>query len=457
MHDLRTFIETVRSERPRDIIDVHREVSPTHETAAILIKLEQCHRSPLLVFHRVAGSATPVVTNVCGSTARLALALGCSVGDLSLHYSERVARPIKPEVTRGAPPVQECVAVGPSVNLGALPQLRYHENDSEHPYITAAIVAARDPDSGKTNLSFHRLMITGRDSTCIFMARGKHLDRIYRKYEQSDEAMPIAAVIGVHPTCALGALYTGPEEIEEYDIVGALQRSPLRLTNCITQPLRVPAEAEIVLEGIVPPGVRISEGPFGEFTGYSIGTMKTPIFKVTAITSRRDPLFQDVVSGHLEHMILPSLGMEHHLLSAARAVVPSTTTLKTIAPLTVAAAIEKSDDSQPQQLIEALISHDIYVKQVIVVDRDVDVGDLRQLTTAIALHVRPDRDIRIYPAQLGTQLDPSLESDSGLTAKLGIDATVHLTARKTRKNTVPKNVLDAVNLNDLLGPLSNHT
>jgi 2,5-furandicarboxylate decarboxylase 1 len=450
MHDLRTFLDTVRRERPRDIIYISRPVSSKYETAAILTKLEQSYRFPILFFHNVAGSPFPVVTNVCGSVARLALALGCSVGELSRVYAARCAQPIKPVITNTAP-VQEHVLTGQEVNLESFPRFVYHEDDAPQPYITAAIVVARDPETGKSNLSFHRLMIVDRSTTAILMARGKHLDQIYRKYESASEPMPIAAFLGVHPACSLGALYTGSACTEEYDIIGGLGQSALSLAKCVTNSLHVPADAEFVLEGSVPPRTRVNEGPFGEFTGYSTGIMSCPMFKVQAVTSRQDPIFQDIVSGHSEHLLLPILGMEHHLLEAARTAVPTTVNVRVLVPLTAYVALEKKDDSQPQRVIEALLVSDIYVKQVIVVDADVDISDVRQVAIAVALHVRPDRDVYIHRPTLGTELDPSCESSDGTTAKLGIDATVPLvTTRRVVKNRVPKHLLDSINLSELL-------
>jgi 2,5-furandicarboxylate decarboxylase 1 len=452
MHDLRTFLDTVRRERPRDIVDIGRAVNPKHETTAILTKLEQSYRFPILFFRCVAGSPFPVVTNVCGSIARLALALRCSVGELSRVYAARCAQPLKPEVKSEAP-VQERVFTGKEVDLGSFPHFIYHEDDAPRAYITAAIVVARDPESGKSNLSFHRLMIVDRTTTTIFMARGKHLEQIYRKYERAGEPMSIAAFLGVHPVCSLGALYTGSADTEEYDIIGGLQQSPLALVNCISNSLQVPAETEFVLEGFVPPHTRVNEGPFGEFTGYSTGTMMCPVLKVQAITSRLEPIFQDIVSGHSEHLLLPVLGMEYHLLQAARAAVPSTLNVRLLVLLTAFVAIKKTEDSEPQRVIEALLVSDIYVKQVIVVDADVDISDLRQVATAVALHVRPDRDVYILRPTLGTELDPSCESGDGTTAKLGIDATLKTqTARRVIKNRVSKQLLESINLSEFLQP-----
>lgn len=450
MNDLRSFLYKVRSERPRDLLEVHRTVSPRYQTAAIVTKLEQSFRYPIVLFHDVAGCRFPVITNVCGSMPRLALALGCPIGQLAQTYADRCSHPVPPQLCADAP-AQERVITKDEIDLHALPQLVYHENDSPHPYITAAIVVARDPETGRSNLSYHRLMVLNRNSTAIFMARGKHLDQIYSKYERAGQGMPVAAFLGVHPVCSLGAVFTGAAEMDEYDVIGGLQQLPLAVAQCITNTLQVPAHAEFVLEGVIPPRARIAEGPFGEFTGFSTGTACCPTFKVQAITSRAEPIFQDIVSGNMEHLLLPVLGMEHHLLQLARSVVPSVVSVRMTQPLTAYVSLHKTDDAQPARVIRALVESEIYVKQVVVVDAEVDAGDLRQVATAVALHVRPDRDIYIHPAMPGSELDPASESNDGASAKFGIDATQRLhSATRVRKNRVPQQLLDSVNLSDLL-------
>lgn len=450
MPDLFTFIDTMRRERPREVLDIRRTVSPRYETAAILTKLEQSSRFPIVFFHHVDQSSFPVVSNVCGTQSRLALALGCSVRELRGRYAEACEQPIKPELKKKGS-VQDQVFVGKDVNLEILPQLIYHLDDAPQPYLTAAIIVARDRETGKSNLSFHRLMILNENTTAIFMARGKHLDLIYRKYESAGEPMPIAAFIGVHPACSLGALYTGTSDVEEYAIVGGLLRLPLPVVQCVTNGLHVPAEAEFVLEGLISPGERVEEGPFGEFTGYATGTTCCPIFTVKALTHRNNAVFQDIVSGLTEHLLLPILGIEHRVLTLALSTVPTTTAVKVSVPLTVFVAIRKQDDSQPGRIMEALLTSDIYVKQVVVVDAAVDVSDLRQVITAIALHTRPDRGIMVKRGCLGTVLDPSCESPDGFTTKIGIDATLPLSGtRPASRNRVPQQLLESIHLAELL-------
>lgn len=449
MPDLRGFIDLVRQQKPRDILDVYRSVSPWYETTAVITKLEQAARYPIVFFHDIRNSRFPVVSNVCATQSRLAMALGCSSQELRHRYAEGCERPLKPELKKDGP-VQEQVFMGKQADLGILPQLLYHEGDAPRPYVTAAIIAATDPETSKTNLSFHRLMLRNENTTTIFMARGKHLEQIFQKYKNAGQPMPISAFIGVHPACALGALYTG--ELEEYEIIGGLLRSPLPVVKCLTNHLHVPAEAEFVLEGMVSAYSQAEEGPFGEYTGYATGTSCCPIFIVQALSCRKDPIYQDIVGGSMEHLLLPIPGMEYHLLHLARNAAHSTTDVKITLPLTVFVSLDKKDDSQPRQIAEALLASDIYVKHVVVVDSDVDISDLRKVATALVLHTRPDRDILVQRGCLGTELDPSRESPDEPMIKIGIDATVPLKKReRVQRNRVPQAVLDSISLTELLG------
>jgi UbiD family decarboxylase len=446
--DLRGFLEQVRRARPADVLVVDREVDPRHETAAIVVKLEQRQRSPVIVFERVRGTSLAVVTNVCGAQGRLALALGCGLREIATRYAAGAEQPIAPVVVDDAP-VHEVVVRGDAVDLGALPPLVYHAGDASEPYITAAIVAARDPEDGRINLSYHRLMITGRASTAIYMEKGRHLDGMFARYEAAGRAMPVAVFVGAHPAWSLGALYSGP--LSEYDVIGGLAGAPLPVARCLTNDLVVPARAELVLEGEVAPGERVREGPFGEFTGWGTGTTQSPVLHVRALTHRAQPLYQDVVSGHLEHLMLSLPALELRALRDARAVVPAVTRVSLPAPLTLVVAMRKRDDAEPQRVLAALLHGDIYTKQVIVVDDDVDPTDLRAVLAAAALHAQADRSLVVARGRQGTPLDPSSAED-GTTAKWGLDATRPLAPlRAAVKNAIPQDVLDRVDLDALLG------
>jgi 2,5-furandicarboxylate decarboxylase 1 len=449
--DLRTFLDEVKKARARDLLVIDREVSPKHETAAIVAKLEDRQRTPIVYFSRVAGTKFPVVSSVCGSQGRMALALGVPLKDLSQKWADGCADPIAPALTADAP-AYETVFTGDAVDLSILPALVYHEHDAASPYLTAAIVAARDPDTRKINLSFHRLMIVGRNRTGIFIEKKKHLDRIFEKYRAQKTPMPIAVFIGWHPAWALGALYSGSPDVEEFDVIGGLLGRPLEVTTTRTQPdLIVPARAELILEGTVDPEECIEEGPFGEFTGYGTGKTSSPVFTVSLLAHRRDAIFQDVVSGHMEHLVLPMLGIEHRTREEAQRASKNVTRVVLAAPLTAIVAMNKESDEEPRRVIDAILGGDIYAKQVIVVDDDIDPHDFRQVLAAMALTVQADRSVMIKTGMQGTPLDPSCPTADGKVAKLGIDATRSLTAsRSITRNTFPAAIWDAIDVKALL-------
>lgn len=445
--DLRSFLALVAAKRPADLVEVAQTVSPRFETAAIVSKLQAHRRSPILRFANVAGCSLPLVTNVCGSMGRLALALGCSIKAVGARYGAAESGAIAPTLVHEAP-VQRHVRRGNAVDLGFFPRLIYHADDSEQPYITAAIVCARDPDSGVVNLSYHRMMIAGPRRTAIYMERGRHLHGIFERYVARGADMPIAVMIGVHPLVSLGALYAGSADVDEFSIIGGLFGAPLGIAHTVTGTgLPVAADAEIVMEGRVSATETITEGPFGEFTGYGTGVTDSPVFSVEAVTHRADPIVQDIVSGHMEHLVLSMPALEYRTLRDARAVCPRVVAVSLPAPLTSVIAIDKHDDAEPRAVIDALLAGDIYAKQVIVVDADVDPSDLPQVLSASALQAQPDRDVIIVANAQGTPLDPSCPREDGVGAKIGIDATRKLSGqRAVTRNRIDPETYAAVDL-----------
>lgn len=450
--DLRGFLALVAQKRKADYVEVQKSVSPRFETAAIVTALEAKRRSPLLVFRNVEGTQLPVVTNVGGSMGRLALALGCPLSAVGSRFEQATANRIAPQVVTDAP-AQQNVLRGDEVDLGILPRFVYHEDDCEQPYITAALVVARDPETGIANLSYHRMMLSGRNTTGIYMEPGRHLHGIYEKYRARGEAMPIAVAIGVHPAVTLGALYAGKADVDEYEIVGGLFDAPLPVARTVTgSDLLVPAGTEIVLEGTVSIDTDMPEGPFGEFTGYATGATRTPVFTVQALTHRDDPMFQDIVSGGMEHLLLSVPALEHRTLRDARAVSDGIRKVTLPAPLTAIISLAKADDDEPRRVIEALLRSDIYAKHVIIVDEDINPSDLSQVISSMALQTQASTKVFVFPDEQGTPLDPSCPSEDGRSAKMGIDATRPLVpTRAVTKNRVPQAVLDAVDLDVILG------
>src|SRR5688572_2296792 len=362
-------------------------------------------------------------------------------------YLRAMDKPIAPKtVTTG--PVKDVILTGDKIDLYALPQIVHHEGDAG-PYITAAISFAKDPTSETWNCAYNRLMIQGRDTTSIHLTLGKHLWEFHQIAEKRGEPLPLALVVGVHPAIALGALAIGSIDEDERAIMGALLGEPLELVKCETSDVLVPAHAELVIEAEILPRARTAEGPFGEFTGYSLGERQREVVKVKAITHRRDAMFQDITVAHLDHMLLSTIPMEANLYRAVRAMVPSVKAVRVPGPFTCYISIEQRVPGQAKNAMLAALGADMYMKRIVVVDQDVDVFDDRQVNWAIATRVQPDRDITIITNARGSDLDPSTKED-GNTAKWGVDATAKPSlAAFTPRHRVPREVWQRINLKDL--------
>jgi len=447
--DLRGFLDAVKRRAPDGFQVVSRPVDPAYEITALVVKLEKERRKrPILLFENVKGTKFPVLTNVHASRSRLAQALNCSPDAMLTTYLRAMDTPIAPRVVSAAP-VQDVVLTGAEVDLYALPQIVHHQGDAG-PYITAAISFAKDPASDTWNCAYNRLMIQGRDTTSIHLTLGKHLWEFQQIAEQRGEPLQLGLVIGVHPAIALGALAIGSIDEDERAIMGALFGEPLELVKGRTVDVLVPAHAEMVLECEILPGKRTAEGPFGEFTGYSLGERQREVVKVKAITHRRDAMFQDITVAHLDHMLLSTIPMEANLYRAVRAMVPSVRAVRVPAPFTCYVSIEQRLTGQAKNAIMAVFGADLYMKRVVVVDHDVDVFDDRQVTWALATRCQPDRDITVVTHARGSDLDPSAKED-GYTAKWGVDATAKPSLHAyTPRHRVPPEVWDRLRLDDFL-------
>ena len=445
--DLRTYLDLIKGRKPEDFRIVSKEVDPAHEITAIVAKAErEARQRPVFLFEKVKGTRFPVLTNLHASRGRLAAAMGCAPEDMLRTYLRAMERPIPPRVVP-AGPVKEVVLTGDRVNLYDLPQIVHHQGDAG-PYLTAAISFARDPSGETWNCAYNRLMVKGRDTTSIHLTAGKHLWEFYRIAESLGKPLPVAFAVGVHPAIALGALAIGSIDEDERAIMGALLGEPLELVRCETSELLVPAQAELVIEAEILPAERIPEGPFGEFTGYSLGERQREVVKVKAITHRRGAMFQDITVAHLDHMLLSTIPMEANLYRAVRAMVPSVKAVRVPGPFTCYVSIEQRLPGQAKSAILSVLGADLYMKRVVLVDHDVDVFDDRQMTWAIATRCQPDRDITIITHARGSDLDPSTKED-GYSAKWGVDATAKPSlAGYTPRHHVPSDVWKRINLKD---------
>jgi len=231
--------------------------------------------------------------------------------------------------------------------------------------------------------------------------------------------------------------------VDEYRVAGGFLGMPLEILRGETVELEVPASAEIVLEGKIPPDTREDEGPFAEFTGYASMNSTRHVLEISAILQRNDAIFQDIVSGNsTEHTLLLGIPQEARILEALKSVVPTVKAVSYPPSGTCRfhcyIAMKKVAEGQPASAIFAALAEDLSLKLVVVVDEDIDVYNEREVLWAVATRFQADKGLFVAPRCMGAILDPS--ADEGLTAKMGIDATMPLAGWLAQKCTIPEGI-----------------
>lgn len=421
---LRRFIDEVAADDPVAVWRIEDRIALDHDATAIVMELERAGCSPLVWFDDVGGSPFPVIANLFGTRRRYALGLGVPPERLIADWGALGERRLPP-VMRERGPVHDVVSTGADVDLGTLPIMVHFACDAGR-YITSGIVIAKDPDTGVRNASFHRMQVTGRNRLGTSLHSRRHLWNYMLRAEERGENVPIAIVIGGHPTLAFGGLWKGPITTDEYEVIGGMMGTPLEIAPGITAPVEVPIHAEIVLEGQILAGVHEPEGPFAEFTGYASKRSTENVIEVTAILHRKHALYHDIIPGMSdEHTSLLAVPQEARLLRMLHTHYPNVTDVSYpksgTCRLHAIIAMRHPAPGQARLAAAAAIGDDLSLKLVVVVDDDVDVHDDAEVAWALATRMQADQDVDILRNAMGAILDPS--NRDGLTAKMVIDAT----------------------------------
>lgn len=424
--DLRAFVEAYAAAHPGEVVRVTERVRREFDIQAIVLELERRRRFPILVFERVEDCPIPVIANVMASRRVYAFALGVSEAEMPVEYARRLKQPVKP-VTVDEPPFSHSVLEADAVDLPKqLPIPTYFPGDGG-PYLTAALTVAKDPDTGVETAGYHRYQVRDARRLGVSLHSRRRMFEYQRRAEASGTNLECAIVIGLHPLVSLAALSYPPSEISKFDVIGGLLGEPLEVACCQTIDLRVPAGAEIVIEGEILAGVREPEGPFGEFTGYFSSRSTEHVFVAKALAMRERPWFQSIGSGRAPDHILP-LGVlrEVEIKNALSRAIPNVHAVHVptsgCAAFTAFVSITQTRPGEAKHAIPIVLGVDHYLKVVVIVDDDIDVFDESDVLWALATRVQADRDLVVISGSLGAILDPSA-TEAGVTAKIGIDAT----------------------------------
>lgn len=447
LQDWRSFIERVEKSGSSQVLRVQGSVDPAHEITAFMTEMEKSGRSPVVVFENVKGSSVPVVTNLSGSRSRLAMAFNVGEKEIWQEYSRRMKTPLPEKVVKDSP-ARERILGGDEVDILNFPILTHFQDDPA-PYLTAGLIVSADPDTGVTSLGYHRLMVKGKNKMGISLHSRRRLWDYQRRAEEKGRNLPVACVLGVHPLVSLSSIGVIPLQVGKYEATGGLLGEPFEVIEGIKAPLKIPAWAEIVLEGEILAKVREPEGPFGEFTGYSSFRSTQHVFIAHTLYHRKDPLYQSICAGlSAEHNTLLALPREADLFQALSRTVPGLQAVNV--PLSGCGlfhayiSIRRTAEGQAKQAILTALGLDHCLKLVVVVDEDVDIFNEAEVLWALSTRFQADRDLVTVPGAMGVILDPSA-SDEGLSCRIGMDATkpskekaVRLKVSPTARDTARK-------------------
>jgi len=459
--DLRSYLRLLAEKRPQDILIVDEELPSRCGPTAILEKLEKQGRYPLLYCRKICGSEFPLIINLGASYDRMALALGSdSIEELAQVHAQREVTPIPwQQVSKSDAPAKEVILKGKEADLDLFPVIQHNELDAG-PYIDAAPLVMKQRDTGLYNAGIYRHQKQGKRQLGVMINPANHGSYVRAEYEEHNEPTPGYLVIGHHPALLVAAVAKIPGVGKELEVAGGFLGEGLEMVAAETIDMMVPARAEIIIEGFIPPKKRQFEGPFGEWPRYYYKEGDQPFLEVTAITMRKNPIFQSIFNAHPEHQILGAAPRIGSLLRRIRDAVPSVTAvnlpLSAMGRSHVYISLKKRAEGEPKQAAMAAFVAESTIKHAFVVDDDIDVFNEAEVLWALATRFQADRDLVIIPHTLGSHLNPTaygynrLEKGT-METKLIFDATKPLPPFEFAKLAkAPQEMVGAVDLEKIL-------
>lgn len=434
-----------------DRLAIAREgIALRFELAAIAKRLDGVKAT---FFPKPGGHPVSVVSGLVSDRGWIAEAMGVAAAQLLAKFEHAALNPVPWREVKSAPAQQH---VHRNVDLARLLPLPTHNELDNGPYITAGLAITRNPQTGIQNVAIHRLELTGPNRLGALLLQRTTL-YYQQMLEKDGKDLPIAIVIGVDPLTLLASQAIMPNDCDELAIAGALHGRPLDVVKCQTSDIRVPAEAEIVLEGRVLANVREPEGPFGEFPQYYGERADRHVIAIDAVTHRTAPLYHTISGGGLEHLMLGAIPREATMLAHLRRSFPNVTDVHLsrggVCRYHLCVQMKKRFEGEAKNVILSAFGGHYDVKQVVVVDPDVNIHDAAEVEWAVATRAQADRDLIVVANAQGSRLDPS--SDNGVSAKLGIDATIPLDAPEFRYKRIRIPGEDSVDLDAVIAAHDN--
>jgi len=420
---MRSFLRLL--EENNDLVHITRPVSTNFEIAAGIRKTSDI-RGPALWFENVIGSSVPVVGGLYAIRRRALWGLETTAEETFDKFMRGMREPIAPRVVSDGP-CKEVILTGDNADLGWLPICTHNAKDPA-PFITMGLTIGRHPDYG-TNVSISRMQLFDNRTLGIMSAPPQQLGTYHQDLERRGQSLPMAVTIGNDPHTTMGSQVKGSIYLDEFSVAGGWLGEPVELGKCETSDVLVPATSEIVLEGELMADERRMEGPFGEYPGFYSPPKERPVFRLKAITHRRNPIYLAGLTGKptTDNHVMKQIPHEALLFNRIRQICPTVRDVHVTdagGGYHVVVSIKPMFATQARDvMLAAFTTERIRPKLVIVVDNDIDVRNPEDVEWAMAFRFQADRDTVILPRMVGQHLDPSTPAPA-TGAVMGIDATV---------------------------------
>ena len=443
--DLREFIAAL--EKAGELKRIPFEVDPKLEMTEFADRSVKTG-GPALLFEKPKGSSVPVLINSLASERRMQIALQV---DKFQDIADRISDYLQMQMPQGllgklsmlpklaemgsffpkkvsSGPCQEVVLRGDQIDLRKLPVLTCWPQDGG-PYITLPMVFTKNPETGKRNCGMYRMQVYDERTTGMHWQTHKQGAEHYRRrFKAGETRMDVAVAIGADPTVMYAAILPLPPDLDEMMIAGFLRKKPVEMVQCLTVDLDVPANAEFILEGYVELGEKRTEGPFGDHTGYYSLEDEYPVFHLTCLTHRKNPIYATTIVGPppmedyymgkaIERTFLPLMKMQIpeilDMCMPAEGIFHNLMLVK----------IRKSYPMQARKVMHAVwgLGQAMFTKCIIVVDEECDVQNYSEVAWKTLNNIDPQRDIEFVLGPIDSLDHSSRMVNWG--SKMGIDAT----------------------------------
>ncbi|MCC8089020.1 MAG: UbiD family decarboxylase [Rikenellaceae bacterium] len=460
INDLRSALELLKT-LPRQYHETDIETDPNADLAGVYKQIgaggtveRPTRLGPAMMFNNIKGyPGSRVLVGLIASRERVAAMLGAPVKELGKYMGQAVKNTIQPIIVDSSKALcQEVVYKASDEGFDIRKILPAPTNTplDAGPYFCEGLVLGSDPDNGHTDVTIHRLCVQGKDEISIFFALGRHIDMFRQKAENAGKPLPVTVNMGLDPAIHIGACFeapTTPLGFDELSIAGGLRGKPVELVNALTVDQKSIARAEIVIEGEILPNVRMEEDQntktgyaMPEFPGYNgEANPSLPVLKVKAVTMRKNAILQTLVGPGEEHVNLAGIPTEASIYNAVEAAMPGLLQNVYAHPsgggkfLSILQVKKNSERDQGRERQAALMAFGVYseLKQVILVDEDVDIFDTNDVLWAMTTRYQGDISTVFIPGVRCHQLDPSQDPSfdpkilaHGISTKTIFDCTV---------------------------------